>query len=121
QPFKCRAEVKKFKPSELPALYCLDDEGVFRRSLEHSQEIADPLWGSVLGNLQGARSAGGAHGRLFFNWDNPLIRRLVQVSQGRLRQRSVQILYVQALLLGHHPLNAKEMRLLNDGLLGLLE
>ena len=31
------------------------------------------------------------------------------------------MLYVQALLLGHHPLNAKEMALLNDGLLALIE
>ena len=31
------------------------------------------------------------------------------------------MLYVQSLLLGHHPLNAKEMKLLNEGLLGLIE
>ncbi len=31
------------------------------------------------------------------------------------------MLYVQALLLGHHPLSAKEMALLNDGLLALIE
>jgi molecular chaperone HtpG len=36
-------------------------------------------------------------------------------------QRSVEMLYVQSLLLGHHPLNAREMRLLNEGLLGLIE
>ena len=31
------------------------------------------------------------------------------------------MLYVQALLLGHQPLNAKEMALLNEGLLALIE
>ena len=31
------------------------------------------------------------------------------------------MLYVQALLLGHQPLNAAEMVLLNRGLLGLIE
>jgi molecular chaperone HtpG len=30
------------------------------------------------------------------------------------------MLYVQALLLGHRPLSAKEMALLNQGLLGLI-
>jgi molecular chaperone HtpG len=39
----------------------------------------------------------------------------------RLLERSVQMLYVQALLLGHYPLSAKEMRLLNEGLLALIE
>ena len=33
---------------------------------------------------------------------------------------SVEMLYVQALLLGHRPLNAREMALLNRGLLGLI-
>jgi molecular chaperone HtpG len=31
------------------------------------------------------------------------------------------MLYVQALLLGHQPLSSKEMALLNDGLLALIE
>jgi molecular chaperone HtpG len=31
------------------------------------------------------------------------------------------MLYVQALLLGHQPLNAKEMSLLNEGLLALID
>jgi ABC-type Co2+ transport system permease subunit len=38
-----------------------------------------------------------------------------------LLRRSVEMLYVQALLLGHQPLNAKEMNLLNEGLLALIE
>ena len=35
--------------------------------------------------------------------------------------RAIQMLYVQSLLLGHHPLSAREMALLNDGLLGLID
>jgi molecular chaperone HtpG len=38
-----------------------------------------------------------------------------------LLQRSIQMLYVQALMLGHHPLQAREMTLLNEGLIGLIE
>jgi molecular chaperone HtpG len=121
RPFQCRAEVKKFKPKELPALHCLDGEGQFLRSLEQSQEIANPLWGSVLGNLAGSSRSEAAHAHLYFNFHNPLVRRLVAVQNRPLLQRCVQLLYVQALLLGHHPLSAKEMSLLNEGLLDLIQ
>jgi molecular chaperone HtpG len=40
--------------------------------------------------------------------------------QFRPQKLSVELLYVQALLLGHRPLNAQEMALLNQGLLGLI-
>jgi molecular chaperone HtpG len=33
----------------------------------------------------------------------------------------VQLLYVQSLLMGHHPLNQKEMAILNEGLLAMIE
>ena len=58
---------------------------------------------------------------LQFNFDNPLVRRLAGVRERTVVQRSVQMLYIQALLLGHHPLSSKEMKLLNDGLLSLIE
>jgi molecular chaperone HtpG len=34
---------------------------------------------------------------------------------------SIQMLYVQSILLSHRPLNSKEMALLNEGLLGFIE
>ena len=36
-------------------------------------------------------------------------------------RNSVQMLYVQSLLLGHHPLNSGELKLLGEGLLKLIE
>ena len=121
QHFQCRAEVKKFQPAELPTLYSMDGEGRFLRSLEQSKEIADPLWGSVLGSLGKRGRAESAYAQLFFNFNNPLVRRLTGLKNKKLVNRSVQLLYVQALLLGHHPLNSKEMRLLNEGLLDMIE
>jgi molecular chaperone HtpG len=120
RPFRCAAEVKKFLPRELPALYSTTSEGRFLRSLEQSQEIASPLWAGVLGNI-GKRERAAPGARLCFNFHNALVRQLAEVRDRALVQRSVQMLYVQALLLGHHPLNAKEMGLLNEGLLAMIE
>ena len=62
-----------------------------------------------------------AHSQLCFNFHNRLVQRLSRVRDRNLLGRSVQMLYIQALLLGHHPLSSKEMALLNDGLLSLIE
>jgi molecular chaperone HtpG len=121
RPFRCSADVKKFRPAELPTLYSTSSEGRFLRSLEQSKEVADPLWAGVLDSLGRRERAAAPAAQLCFNYLNPLVRRLAGVRGKRLLERSVQMLYVQALLLGHHPLSAREMRLLNEGLLALIE
>jgi molecular chaperone HtpG len=121
KPLKCEPEVKKYRPKELPALYTTTSDGRFFRSLEQSKEIASPLWGGVLDNLSKKERRSSAFANLCFNLDNPLVRRLTTVRDRAVLHRSIQMLYLQALLLGHHPLSAKEMQLLNDGLLALIE
>ena len=121
KPFRCEPELKKFKPKELPALFSTSKDGRFFRSLEQSKEIADPLWGGVLDQLGKREKRAAAHSQLCFNHENPLVARLVGLKNKTLLRRSVEMLYVQALLLGHQPLNAKEMALLNEGLLALIE
>jgi molecular chaperone HtpG len=120
QPFKCSAEIKKFRPAELPTLYSTSQDANFLRSVEQSREIADSLWSSVLDNLAD-QPGSGLYAQLTFNYANPLVRKIVGVKNRALLQRSIQMLYVQALLLGHHPLSAREMTLLNEGLIGLIE
>ena len=82
--------------------------------------MSGSLWSNVLGNLAGGLP-GDAFASLCFNYDNPLIYKLSRMKDETLLRLSIQMLYVQSLLLSHRPLNAKEMSLLNDGLLGLLE
>lgn len=120
RPFNCATEMRKFSPRELPALYNASSEVNFYRSVEQAREISDPLWSNVLGNLT-KELPGDAFASLCFNYDNPLIYKLSRMRDETLLQLSIQMLYVQSLLLSHRPLNAKEMSLLNDGLLGLLE
>jgi molecular chaperone HtpG len=121
KPFRCEPELKKFKPKELAALFSTSKDGRFFRSLEQSREIADPLWGGVLDQIGKREKRAAAHSQLCFNFDNTLVRRLVGLRNKPLLRRSIEMLYVQALLLGHQPLNAKEMALLNDGLLAMIE
>ncbi len=121
KPFRCSAEVRTFKPAELPALYSTSADEDLRRSIDLSREVADEHWSGVLGNLQGGREGPSSGAELCFNFTNPLVRKLAGVRDKKLVKQAVQMLYVQALLLGHHPLRQKEMGLLGEGLLALIE
>ncbi|MDC0713929.1 HSP90 family protein [Stigmatella sp. ncwal1] len=119
QPFGCGVVVKKFRPKEVPTLYSSDTGTSFRRDAERAREESDDLYASMLdGVVSGA--PGSDQPLLTFNFHNPVVRRLAAVTDPHLMKLSVEMLYVQALLLGHRPLNAREMLLLNQGLLGLI-
>lgn len=120
EPFNCEAEVRKFSPGDLPALYTAGDEANFRRAVETTKEVTDVFWSSVLDRI-GGEDGGAAAGRICFNYRNPVVYKICRMSDETLQRLSVQVLYAQSLLLGHRPLSSKEMKLLNEGLLGLVE
>jgi molecular chaperone HtpG len=119
EPFRCEVSVKKFLPAEVPTLYGDVDDGAFRRDVERAREESDELYSAMLeGALAESREE--EKPQLCFNLSNPVVRRLARVRDVAQLKLSVEMLYVQALLLGHRPLNAREMALLNRGLLGLI-
>lgn len=116
--FECGVAAKRFSPAELPVLYVTGEDAAFARTIEATQEAAgDSLWGDMVGALQPQQ----AQAVLMFNADSPLMARLSRVEDEDALRLTVQMLYVQALLLGHHPLKAEEMALLNVGLIELIE
>jgi len=118
QSYGCDAGIRKFAPHDLPTLYTTSESGNFRRSIEKTQEISGALWSNVLGAISGSDETGA---NLCLNYNNPLIRRLARSGNSPLVRRTLEMLYVQALLLGHYPLRSREMSLLSGGLLGLIE
>jgi molecular chaperone HtpG len=120
QPFRCEADIRKFSPVELPALHNLTSEAQFQRTIETTREVTDSFWSSVLDDVQ-AGLENESLAQLCFNYRNPVVIKTTRVRDETLLRRSIQMLYVQAVLLSHRPLNAKEMVLLNDGLLGFIE
>lgn len=122
QPFRCGALVKKFRPVQLPTLFTSNDSANFLRSVDQSKEVADPLWGSVLDGVSES-ALEDAYSQLCLNYNNPLIRRLAALdkSDSGLVRRSIEMLYVQSLMLAHFPLKKKEMSLMTTGMLDLIE
>lgn len=120
QPYKCAADAKKFAPVELPTLFTANDSATFLRSVEQSQEQADDMWGEILENISETAQQD-SYSQLVLNFRNPLIQRLATVNDRELASRVIQILYLQALLLGNYPLAPEERGILASGLLGLID
>ncbi|WP_425395500.1 HSP90 family protein [Aeoliella sp.] len=119
QRFKCAVEIAKFHPAELPALYVADDNSSFVRSIEQAQDVSEGVWTDVLGSFTSDLPS--VYARLYLNYCNPLIRRICGLADERGQQRSIEMVYVQSLLMGHFPLKQSEIKLLNEGLLGLID
>lgn len=120
RPFNCEVEIRSFQPADLPALYNASRAALFKRSMEETKQVVDGFWSSVLDEVA-AGIQFDAPARLCFNYSNSVIYKLTRMRDETLLRLSIQLLYVQAVLLSHRPLNAKEMGLLNEGLMGLIE
>lgn len=118
--FDCVPELKQFEPAQLPTLYTVNESASFLRSVEQTQEITDEFWSEILDGVS-ADDQAEAQAQLCFNLSNPLIRKIVKLRDAAMLRSVVEMLYVQSLLMGHFPLKAREMSLLNTGLLGLIE
>ncbi len=120
RPWGVSADLRRFAPADLPAMYGADESAGFRRSLEMTAENVDQHWAGVLDNLR-AYAASSPPVRLCFNLANPLVTSLVSHRDERVQRTLTEVLYVQALLLGRHPLGGRELGLLNHGLSRLAE
>jgi molecular chaperone HtpG len=119
RPSACGAEIRSFSPAELPALYSASASLMFKQSIDKTKEMVKGLWSSVLDDF--AQGIGiDSNARLCFNYSNPVVYKIARIGDESLMRYSIQLLYVQSVLFSHRPLNAKEMALLNEGLLGLI-
>jgi molecular chaperone HtpG len=113
----CDLLVRSFEPSGLPALYLLDEDTAFQVDLREARERVDDVWGSILGSFE---TPGEPRPRLVLNHRNALARQVLALEDPDLRATCLEGLYVQALLLGHHPLRPADTAALNQSFLGLI-
>lgn len=118
--FQCEADIKHFKPSQLPVVYTVDNDTLIYRDLLVNKEKSNSSFGGILDGFidefkQSSCSV------LCFNFDNPLIQRLINFKDAAVLKNCIQLLYLQALLMGHFPLRHNEMDILNSGIIALIE
>jgi molecular chaperone HtpG len=115
----CEVTLRAYEPAGIPALYLIDRAAALGEQRRRTREQADDLWAGILD----AYDTGAADSRpqLVLNHRNPLVRRIVALPDPGLVRLSVEALYGQALLIGHHPLRPADTALLNRSFLGLLD
>jgi molecular chaperone HtpG len=118
RPFSIEASVKKFHPTDVPALYALSQAQLFDRDAARVQDESDQLFSGIVSDLRKAMKTEAP--QLVLNLDNPVVRRLASLHDPDRLRVFVELLYVQALLLGQHPLQARELAILNKGLVSLM-
>ncbi len=120
-PFGCDVDMRSFSPASLPCLYTAGDSARFSREVGESARVAGSFWGPTLERISASATAGPA-ASLVLNWRHPLVRQLAtsRTDTDGLRT-ALEVLYLQALLLGRHPLRGREAALLPAALGRLVE
>ncbi|QOS77464.1 HSP90 family protein [Paenibacillus sp. JNUCC31] len=120
QRFRCRAEVKGFKPADLPVLFTLSQESSTLRALEKASEESTELFSSVLGSLSSGISSAG-YSTLYLNINNPIIQRVLTSPDAQMTPIAMEMLYVNALMMGHYAMNRQELEVLNQGIVRFID
>ncbi|WP_243229865.1 HSP90 family protein [Microbacterium sp. CIAB417] len=119
----CSVVVRSIDRPELTGLYVADPEVLRALDRGRTQGITGALWGGVLARIDDTLSAGredDLRARLCLNWSNRVVRSLTGVRDDAVFARTVQLLYIQALLAGHHPLSDADRGLMTTALADLV-
>ncbi len=118
--YDCKAELKYFFPDNQPTFYLLDDNIVLKRQIAEARKCADSMFYNMLDAFTTEIPTDVA-ATLYFNYNNPVVKKLVDLDEPDLLKILVEILYVQALQIGGFPLHNNELGLLNRNILTLME
>jgi molecular chaperone HtpG len=113
--------VRAFEPASIPAYFALGLEGEYHRQLDRVKSRASGVWHEILDAMMAPRPEAPTPTRLCLNANSPLVRRVALVRDSFVRRTAIEVLYVQALLLGQHHLGEPDLLLLTSGLGSLLD
>ncbi|NHC61926.1 HSP90 family protein [Paenalcaligenes suwonensis] len=109
-----------FSPHDIPMLYICSQKNQAERELGRVAEASNDLFGGILGSLQEDKNEPLA--QLYLNFHNEVVQSVFCSGRSVETITSViEVLYVQALLMGHYPLKKDEIALMNKGLLHIIK
>lgn len=120
KPFDCKAEVKEFFPSDLPTFYLLNDDVRFLREIQTARLMSHGIFSDMMTSLL-TDIAQQPCAVLYFNMNCPLIQQLCNFNEKAMLHSIVRILYIQAMLVGGHPMHSGELQLMSQELLSLIK
>lgn len=116
----CRAELKYFSPAQQPTFYLIDENTLLGRQIAATKSKSDSMFFNML-DAFAADLPNDTAAVLYFNYHNPIVKRMAEIEEEADLKLFVEILYVQALQIGGFPLHNDEMGMLNRNILSLME
>ena len=121
--FDCTVQVKRFSPDSLPVFYLVSENAELFRDIKRIKGEAGDIFLDMLGafesELEDDEKA--SYATLYFNANNALVEKLLDMSDEDKIGTMTRILYVQALMTGHFPLSSSDLDMLNDSIMKLME
>lgn len=109
-----------FSPHDIPMLYISSQQTQAERELGRTAEASNDLFSGILGSLKEEENVPLA--QLYLNFNNKVVQSVFCSGKSPETITSVvEVLYVQALLMGHYPLKKNEVTLMNQGLLHIIK
>lgn len=112
----CKVEIKKFQPRDTPTIYIANEQALSNKNIQGLTGASNPFASTLQHFIKDEKVLP----TLCFNQSNELINQLVYIDDELLFEAVVQIMYIQALMLGGYTINKKEIDVFNDSLYQLL-
>ncbi len=113
--YNCILEIRRFKPVDTPAIFTKMDQNNVENTISQLKENANPF-AQVLKTSRPNK----IQNTLCLNADNALITTLMDIKDAYMLRSVMEVLYVQALILGKYPVQEREMKVLNEALKNLI-
>ena len=80
----------------------------------------DTPWKNIMDNLS-KEIEPVAIAQLVLNYNNSLVQKLTRQKKAELTKTFIKILYVQSLMMGHHPITKKELNIIGESMVRLID
>ncbi|WP_053955007.1 HSP90 family protein [Inediibacterium massiliense] len=114
----CKASIKKFSPVDIPVVYHLSNGTKMLKDIKETKEDSISEDHFILAELASSFEDLFEEelSDLCFNYDHPLIKKLIGCENEEVKKSVIEILYVQALMAGHHKITKEENNLFSNGI-----
>ena len=117
--FDCRAVIKEFDPPVISCIYVPNSDAETKKDIEHSRDNSDELFSGMLEAFE--EEVRDARSSLYLNASAELIQKLSRTEDREKLSAFARILYIQALISGGFPVRPKDMSIMNENLIKLIE
>jgi molecular chaperone HtpG len=117
--YQVQLDLKTFEPNQLPAMLYMSQQSQEVRDFESIKNNADDLWGDISDAMIDFEI--GFRAKLYLNYANPMVQKLLLIMDPKALEPYVRMIYFNALMMGHYPMNGQELQDMNSAILNLME